>query len=462
MPIFKKIYRSVSNRQKTAPSAAHVMTSVGVIVLMVGFWCGCQVTRYHPDKFGATRKSIQREPIIRVRIAQVTDRVLIDATDRVLIGPATSSVSGGRNSGTSAAHTSGFDSSQFRSFATPISMYRSGNAFVVESSDQRPVQWAISTVVIKSQRSGVVRIGGVPYPNQVVLQSATGGGWSSERFDVVNYTPIEQYLPGVLEKELFPNWHPTTFRVQAIAARSYAIDQIARNSQRHYDVESTVADQAYGGISDHAIAVDAVRNTRGVVLIYNDHVLPAYYSSCSGGVGQDAWVAFPDGPNIEALRGRQQGTMGASSPNYTWGPIERNIDVLSQRLARWGTANSSPISGIQGLRSIQVATRNSAGRPAAFRVIDQTGRGYVLAAESLRHALNYNVSGLPTLTSDRKVKSSFLRSEMDGRTVRLYGQGMGHGVGMCQWGAQGMAIRSQTVEQILGLYYPGADLVKAY
>ncbi len=409
-------------------------------------WSGCQVTRHEPGYEGARSSSIRREPTIRVRIAQAVDRVLISASDRVDIGPILGSDVAARS----------------RSFATPVTVHRLADAFVIESADQRPVRWAIPQLAIESQRSGVVRVGGAPYPHKIVLEPVQGMGGVKDRFDVINRTPIEVYLPGVLERELFPHWHPTTFKAQAIAARSYAIDRMARNRDRHFDLESTVASQVYQGLADNPLAIEAVRLTRGVVLTYKDHILPAYYSSCSGGVGQDAWVAFPDAPAIEPLRGKRQGPIGSGSPNYRWGPIDRDADSLARRLGQWGMANSNRIAGIHGIRVIQVSDKNSAGRPTAFRIIDSNGTAFDLPAESLRFASNYDVPQLPQLTKEQQVKSSFLRAEVVGNTVRFHGHGWGHGVGMCQWGAQGMAIRGSSVESILSFFYPSTQLVKAY
>ena len=426
-----------------------VKNRLGLILICAvwaGVWCGCEVRRYDDLQRGARGSAIQREPVVRVRVTEAVDRVRIDASDRVRIGPV----------------LAGDSKSQQRSFATPVTIHRVSDTFVVESADQRPIRWALPALLIESQRSGIVRVGGVSYPDQVVLHPVKGVGAIEDRFDVINYVPIEKYLPGVLERELFPHWHPTTYEAQAIAARSYAIDRSARHRDRHFDLESTVASQVYGGVADNPTAVEAVRRTRGVVLIYKDHVLPAYYSSCSGGLGQDAWAAFPDGPHIEPLRGRRQGPIGAASPNYNWGPIERDSDALAQRLARWGSANSHHVAGIRGVRGIQVSGRNSAGRPVGFRVIDATGQTFDLPAESFRFATNYDVPGLAAVPPERQVKSSFLRAEVNANTVRFYGQGWGHGVGMCQWGAQGMAIRGRSADQILAFYYPTTQLIKAY
>ena len=421
----------------------------GVAVLcvgMLGIVAGCK-TRHDADqgsRYGARRSAINREPTLRVRIGRGVDRVRLNATDRLKIGPANAT-------------------RDPKSYATPVVIRREADAFVVESSDSRPVRWPIAAIEVITGNSGVVRVEGVAYPHRLVLHAVGPNHAGTGRFDLINRVPLEWYLPGVLDRELFANWHPMAYRAQAIAARSYAIDQAARHPDRHYDVEATEADQVYGGISTRQVSLDAVRDTRGLVLTYQDHILPAFYSSCSGGVGQDAWVAFPNGPTIEPLRGRRQGVRGAASPNYQWGPITRDLAALAIRIKHWGIAKNHQTAQMSGIRRIEVSGTSSAGRPAGFRITDSTGRTFHLPAESFRFAANQDpVPGLKPLPDKAKLKSSFLRVEIDGRTARFTGRGSGHGVGMCQWGAQGMAIRGSDAEEILGFFYPGADLVRAY
>jgi stage II sporulation protein D len=132
------------------------------------------------------------------------------------------------------------------------------------------------------------------------------------------------------------------------------------------------------------------------------------------------------------------------------------------RIARWGELNGHPIRRIDGLRAIDVAGRNAAGRPNRYRVTDSKNQRYELSAEQLRLALNTNRSGLPTITMKERALSGDLDVTVAGGRVVLKGRGFGHGVGMCQFGAEGYAKQGFPAEEILRRYYPGSTLERAY
>ena len=280
---------------------------------------------------------------------------------------------------------------------------------------------------------------------------------------MVNHVQLERYLPGVLDRELYSHWHPQTYQSQAIAARSYAAARLARTQRRHFDLEATQASQVYGGTTGNRKALLAVRETRGMVLTYSETVVPAYYSSCSGGAGQDAVVAFPDAPDMAPLRGRDHGVWGQDCPLFRWGPIKRDRGRLSRRLAAWGRHNAHPIGDLKHIGAIDIAARNSVQRPTKFRIRDAQGDMYELGPEFFRYAVNFRGPGAPPLSAKAKLPSSHVSAVVDGQQVRFVdGRGFGHGVGMDQFGAEAMARRGHTAPAILSFYYPQSQLVQAY
>ena len=107
-------------------------------------------------------------------------------------------------------------------------------------------------------------------------------------FDVICHLPMESYLPGVVEKELYPSWLPATFEAQAIAARSFAVCERAFwIRRRHYDLVAGQASQAWTGGDASARAVSAVRSTVGQLLVWRGQVVPAYYSASCGGAPRE-------------------------------------------------------------------------------------------------------------------------------------------------------------------------------
>lgn len=426
-------------KQAGARSTALILFAVAVNLLT----SGCQPRGDYAYISSSNLSKISREPLIRVRIIPNASQVRLEGPSRLSIGP----------------HNPSAPLTDQWTFATPVTISRSPDAFVVQPVQGKAMTWRAPTLSVQPPANALLRVQGVDYHGKVVLHA---GVPSTSSFDVINHLPLEDYLSGVLQKELFPTWSPVTFRAQAIAARSYAIVQGAANQKRHFDVEATTASQAYSGAQAHSRARKAVRDTRGVVLSYRGQVLPAYYSSCCGGLGQDATVAFPYGENIPPLRGHNQDGWCAISPNFRWGPVTRSRDQLAQQLVAWGREKRNPLAKLNGIAGIAVTARNPAGRPARFAITDLSGQVFEVAPESFRFASNFAAAGAPELPKTAVVKSSDLSIHVQGDRVVFAGRGYGHGVGMCQWGAEGMARSGHHPNAILSFYYPGAGIGRAY
>jgi stage II sporulation protein D len=324
----------------------------------------------------------------------------------------------------------------------------------------------------KAATSGLVpvlAVDGVSYPGRMRLISRSDAGPRS--FDVIEHVGMEEYLKGVVASEMWPDWPLTAFKVQAVAARSYAIQQrnLSRRQSSSFDVESSVKDQAYNGATRNQTAVRAVEATRGVVLTWNGEILRAYYSSTSGGRPGSAKDTWPITPGNEfnlagplQAEGRDE-SMSSTSPFYRWS-VTRSRGELLARLKRWGQINGHPVRGLQSLGLIAVATRNPAGRPSSFTVRAEgaSGQVFTMSAEQLRFASNQETTGQPTVTRQTRVNSGDFEPNLAGDVYTFTGRGFGHGVGMCQWSVKELADRKQDWRDITLLFYPGAKLERAY
>lgn len=139
------------------------------------------------------------------------------------------------------------------------------------------------------------------YTNQIIIKTKVPGylcqkkSWyrgnfivnnSGNSITLINDLPLEDYLKGVVPAEMPSRWNTEALKAQAIAARSYAVatKKAKKHSSKGYDLVDTTADQAYGGASaEKAKTNKAVDETKGIVLVQNQNVLPAYYHSSSGG-----------------------------------------------------------------------------------------------------------------------------------------------------------------------------------
>ncbi|MEE9212633.1 MAG: SpoIID/LytB domain-containing protein [Phycisphaeraceae bacterium] len=412
--------------------------------LMLAVLPACQSHRATAPRISA----LTTEPIIRVRVVAGQPNVRITGPAIVSIGPTPDRTTTVRP----------------RNFHTPLTVRLDAGRFILRPDRGQALAWAIPELHVQSLESQTVQVNGTVYPGALWLhRHVNKQGQPTGRIDAVNHVPLETYLPGVLERELYSQWQPQAFAAQAIAARSYAIATAAQHRDRHYDLEATIASQMYGGQATNHRAIDAVRQTRGRVLTYHGRVVFAYYSSCCGGTGQDAVIAFADGVDIPPLRGRPHGHWCTASKYYRWGPIRRDARALARRIAAWGREHEHPIARLRGLRRIAITTANAAGRPATFTVTDTVGRAYKLAAEQFRFACNQEGRGLPPLPPASQLRSSHVRVRVAGRSVFFTdGHGYGHGVGLCQHGAQALAQKGYNAPTILNHYYRGAAIKRAY
>ena len=321
-------------------------------------------------------------------------------------------------------------------------------------------QYAWRTGRLNLESSNNLTFDGKTFPGFLEVVAVQEEG-QPVRLDLLNHVLIENYLPGVLAKEMFPKWEPAAYRAQAIAARSYALWEahLSRLQGKHFDLEATVSSQAYLGAEAHPKAKKAVADTAGQVLTWEGRVLPAFFSASAGKRGQDAIAAFPDRvANLTPLRGREHGRIETKSPRYQWGPAKRDAATLTRRIAAWGKQNDHPIAHLKQLACIHTQDRSSQGRPATFRVTDENGTHYEMTCEDLRFACNTPTGDLPKPEHLQMIWSSDFQAVRKGDQFHFTGHGYGHGVGMSQWGAQLMAEEGHSHRHILAWYYPGTQI----
>ncbi len=279
----------------------------------------------------------------------------------------------------------------------------------------------------------------------------------SGRIEVVNELPVEEYLRSVVASEMPGSFQSEAIQAQAIAARTYAL--WLRNTVgegRTWDVKTGEGSQVYAGIRPErqTLATDAaVEATRGVVCTWNTPAGPrifcTYYSAVCGGWTQPA-SAIANDEEIPPLCGGVECGFCSIARSYRWGPerIPRAVVAanLRERYARFG--DLGPVEVVEPLEPV------AGGRPSRIRVADANGHGGTLRAEDFRLAVD------PT---GRVLRSTYCRITIEGNDVVFSdGRGYGHGVGLCQWGAEGLARAGRTAGEILAFYYPGSRLSLAY
>lgn len=150
-----------------------------------------------------------------------------------------------------------------------------------------------SSVVLKPDTEGFVSTKGMWYRGNLLVRILNG------KLVVINDVNIEDYIKGVLPAEMPPSWEFEALKAQAIAARSFALANLGKQSRYGYDLKDNTEDQAYKGASGETNKTNkAVEDTFGLVLTYDMNIISAYYFASAGGqTNTSAW-----GGNIPYLR----------------------------------------------------------------------------------------------------------------------------------------------------------------
>ena len=179
---------------------------------------------------------------------------------------------------------------------------------------------------------------------------------------------------------------------------------------------------------------------------------PAVGARASSTVGAPAVPA----PSARAADVRAAGNAAsAAMQSATQAPTRNGIVDIAD------DAPLSELAALQSIRSIDIMSVNAANRPTRLAIHDSLGHVLQIRAEDFRRAVNYAREGEPT-PKDRLNSSHLLKVTVKSTEIQFVGQGFGHGVGMCQYGAQSMARSGANALLILRTYYPGAAVVRAY
>lgn len=248
---------------------------------------------------------------------------------------------------------------------------------------------------------------------------------------------LEDYVAGVVAGEMPAAFPPEALKAQAVAARSYALTRriAALAAGRRWDISTGVLAQVFHAGRPPAAARAAAAATAGEVLALGVLPVEAYFHSSCGGTTEGGAAA-----------------LGRDLPYLTAAPCGRcDVGAGSRWSARIGAKELGRLAGLRGAASgVRVVERTGTGRAARVEVTAGE-RAVSLAGADLRQRLGW--SRLPSLQ---------LEVRADGADFVFDGRGRGHGAGMCQWGAAGMAREGKGYAEILAHYYPGTAVVRMY
>lgn len=300
---------------------------------------------------------------------------------------------------------------------------------------------------------------------------------------LVNDLLLEDYLKKVVPSEMPASYEMEALKAQAVCARTYAYQQIIGNSysQHGAHVDDSTNYQVYNNVASDARTDTAVDETCGKILFYGDDPAYTYYYSTSCGHGTDGSVWGGAGeslPYIQAFELREERRTLDLSTNQEFAAFIKNTELPSfdsgYAMYRWNALYKGSTLGnklgMNWITSIEVTKRGPGGIVQEMVLTDADGKQKICSDQmEVRRILGSK--DLEIERRDGKVidgwsllPSAFIFIEETGtakdgsRLFTIYGGGYGHGAGMSQNGAQGMAKSGKNYQEILGFFYEGTEL----
>lgn len=376
-----------------------------------------------------------------------------------------------------------------------LETYEEGDSITFDSPDTADGFRADSMLVALPQDEDCLfRFGGVTYRG--AFQTARG-----DAYYAVNLIDVEQYLYGVVGRELGYNYSLDATAAQAVAARSYAIASIS-DSNRYYDLTNTTSSQVYGGYSaETAFIREAVDETRGYVVMHDNEAVLAYYSSNAGGHTEDidniwhsdevpirgvasswdalagdysaygascyAWtVTYTPAQLVELANaygdtdiGAYQGITLSTTYQGQSSVSGRAMSVTISGSRGSVTATKDNIRSLLNIDSTLIEISDTTGEPVAAYVKGRDGKLTAwqtltdLFVTSGNGAMRANGSSDKIYVATANGVEALDKSSAVSDVVVISGKGNGHGVGMSQWGAIAMGDAGYGWEEIIEHYY---------
>lgn len=321
-------------------------------------------------------------------------------------------------------------------------------------------------------------------------------------FAAINIVDTDQYLYGVVSREMSDTWPLEALKAQAVCARNYALQNIGKHGSYGFDICANTHCQMYTGIEREAQSIyDAVDSTKGAVLTYNGDLCQCYYSSSMGPTTEDVrYVWGNEVPYLTSVDNSYEDTENVTNgvwsgvltvteastimrnKGYDVGDVQK-IEVLEY--SPNGRVIKMRITGNTAIKTLErEACRlvfNNITKSQMFTVVgdgESEGRAVIAITDGqtlakrrpdklqlLTSAGRAEFSGESLYATNGQYQKTYQDSSNDSvknTSFTFRGQGWGHGVGMSQYGAKGMALAGFTYDEILTHYFTGAEVSVVY
>lgn len=366
-----------------------------------------------------------------------------------------------------------------------------GQGFVYTTDSSHMAYPQITASEADSKGIYAVNLGERQYRGRIEIGRYGG----SSALKVVNVVPLEKYLYGVVPCEMVYTWHEEALKAQAVCSRGYAYtagfggDSNVNSPYRLCDTTSSQVYKGYG--AERERTSKAVDETRGVLVYYNDSPVRTYYSSTSGGSTE----------NVEDVWGTPNGYLRQVSDTYELEPelgpwiIELSSDKIESILRENGISvgkvsdirpfvltssgrvfsmeivgetkeiiTGSKLRKYFSLYSTKYKVVKYGDNPDYVAVLNDKGRYGVDITDSYIASGNYKVAKASddieqfvVMTADNLINYP-AKAPSNEDTYYIAGMGYGHGIGMSQSGAKGMAEAGFSYKDILKHYFTGVEV----
>ncbi|MBN1212864.1 MAG: SpoIID/LytB domain-containing protein [candidate division Zixibacteria bacterium] len=279
---------------------------------------------------------------------------------------------------------------------------------------------------------------------------------------LINIVYMEDYLKGVVPPEIGKRTDDEieAVKAQAVAARTYAMSHLQQYGAEPYDMKSSIIDQLYEGVQvEEKLVNRAIEKTAGYVVTHHDDFINAYYHSTCGGMTDDIADVW-DKTETPYLKPVNDGDACSWSKYYRWRE-EFTEQLLRTRVEQYLSGERGRDISISPITDILITGRTAGGRIDRLTVKTEND-AYRFYKDRIRWV--FKRASNPELILPSSNFETEIRRDNTGRVQKIIfnGRGYGHGVGMCQCGAIGLARKGWSFDKILQHYYTEVEVKKLY
>lgn len=285
-------------------------------------------------------------------------------------------------------------------------------------------------------------VNNIPYQGVLTLKIDR----AHDRLLLINTVNLDDYIYGVLRWESFQSWPHEMQKVQAIASRTFAVYHILNSRATHqpYDLKNSNFHQTYNGTHAYEHLREAVEETAGTILTYNNTVVLAMFDICCGGI-IPGYMKSPNFSEAPYLARKKPCTYCNHYKLYSWKHEFSLSDLHKRCLAHKNIAQK--VAALGTIKDLHICEKDKAGIVHTIKLVGSK-KNATFTARQLKDCLQ------------PQLKSLTFAVKKEQNTVMIKGSGFGHQLGLCQRGARELVKQGWPAHRILAFYYPHTTLYK--